>query len=98
MTCVEPLSPESAFGSRAAYLAGVVFVEEGDLQNAERWFSAVMDWALPAFPEEHPQMAIEKDVRALAALSAGRLLYERGDLEGASAAYRARTGTTRSSS
>jgi hypothetical protein len=78
---------ESGFGSRAAYLAGVIFVEEGDLENADRWFSAVMDWALPAFPPEHPQIAIEREVRDLAALSAGRLRYERGALEEAAMAY-----------
>jgi hypothetical protein len=78
---------DSAFGSRAAYLAGVVFVEEGDLENAERWFSAVMEWALPALPPKHPQLAIERDVRELAALSAGRLRYERGELEQAAEAY-----------
>ncbi|MEM7676278.1 MAG: hypothetical protein AAF449_09770 [Myxococcota bacterium] len=78
---------ESAFGSRAAYLAGVAFVEYGDLTNAERWFSAIMDWALPALPDAHPQLGIERRVRALAALSAGRLRFERGDLESAAAAY-----------
>lgn len=78
---------DSAFGSRAAYLAGVVFVEEGDLENAERWFGAVMDWALPAkLPER--QQKIERQVRDLAALSAGRLRWERGDLEAADAAYK----------
>lgn len=78
---------DSAFGSRAAYLAGVVFVEEGDLENAERWFAAVMDWALPAdLPEK--QTTIETDVRQLAALSAARLRWERGDLAAADEAYR----------
>lgn len=80
---------DSSFGSRAAYLSGVVFVEEGDLENAERWFSAVMEWPIPAVYQRSPaQMKIEKDVRELAALSAGRLRYERGDLEAADAAYR----------
>ncbi len=78
---------DSAYGSRAAYLAGVIFVEQGDLENAERWFAAVMDWAVTADPRDRPQTAIEKDVRELAALSAGRLRYERGDLEAAAQAY-----------
>lgn len=78
---------DSAFGSRAAYLAGVVFVEEGDLENAERWFAAVMSWGVPdELPER--QTLIENDVRELAALSAARLRYERGDLEAADEAYR----------
>lgn len=78
---------DSKFGSRAAYLAGVVFVEEGDLKSAERWFSAVMDWEVPTnLPDV--QKKIEKDVRELAALSAARLRYERSDLEAADEAYR----------
>lgn len=87
---------DSTFGSRAAYLGGVIFVEEGDLQNAERWFSAVMAWPIPEVYQRDPaQMKIEKDVRELAALSAGRLLYERGDLEAADAAYRLIPGGSR---
>ncbi|MEL7371009.1 MAG: hypothetical protein AAFN74_18965, partial [Myxococcota bacterium] len=88
LALLQEVPSESAFGSRAAYLAGVLFVEYGDLANAERWFSAVMDWALPALPEDHPQLGIETRVRALAALSTGRLRFENGDLEGAAAAYR----------
>ena len=79
---------DSAFGSRAAYVAAVAFVEYGDLVNAERWFSAVMGWPLPALPEAHPQLKIERQVRQLAALSAGRLRFERDDLVGAVAAYK----------
>lgn len=82
------VASESAMGSRAAYLAGVLFVEDGDLGNAERWFAAVMSWPRPALEEGHPRIAIEREVRELAALSAGRLRYERGDLEGAEEAYR----------
>lgn len=77
----------SDFGSRATYLAGVLFVEEGNLEQAERWFSAVMDWAIVA-EEGTPQHALEREVRDLAALSTARLRYERGDLDGADAAYR----------
>lgn len=79
---------ESAFGSRAAFLAGTLFVQDGDLENAERWFSAIKDWPLPALDEDHPQVAIERELRALSALSTGRLRYERGDLEAARLAYR----------
>ncbi len=79
---------ESEFGSRAAYLAGVVYVEEGDLENAERWFVAVMDWGLPALAKEHRRLKVERKIRDLAALSAARLRYERGDLTGAEQAYR----------
>lgn len=79
---------ESAFGSRAAYLAGVTFVEEGDLANAERWFAAIAGWPLPALPEGHPQLAIEAELRSLASLSLGRLLYEKGELDAAARAYR----------
>lgn len=78
---------ETPIGSRAAYLAGVIFVESGDLKNAERWFTAVMDWPLPDLEDDHPQLVIERKVRQLAALSAGRLRFERSDLEGATAAY-----------
>ncbi len=78
---------ESAYGSRAAYLAGVLFVEDGDLAQAERWFGAVMDWAIVS-PEGTHQHKIETELRDLAALSTGRLLYEKGDLEGSDAAYR----------
>lgn len=78
---------ESAFGSRAAYLAGVLFVEDGNLTQAERWFGAVMDWAVVAEPGT-TQHALEQQVRDLAALSAARLRYERGDHEGADVAYR----------
>jgi hypothetical protein len=76
---------ESAFGSRAAYLAGALFVEEGDLANAERWFSSVMTWPIPF--EAEAQVRVEREVRALAALSTARLRYERGDLDAAAAAY-----------
>jgi hypothetical protein len=78
---------ESAYGSRAAYLAGVLFVEDGNLTQAERWFGAVMEWAIVA-PAGAPHHALETELRDLAALSAARLRYERGDLEGAEAAYR----------
>ena len=78
---------DSAFGSRAAYLAAVVFVEGGNLAQAERWFSAIMKWALPNLDPDHPQMKIERQVRHLAALSTGRLRFERADLDGAAAAY-----------
>ncbi len=78
----------SPHGSRAAYLAAVVFVGQGDLGNAERWFSAVMEWPIPARFEERPtQRALEREVRELAALSAGRLRYEGGRLEEAMEAY-----------
>lgn len=77
----------SAYGSRAAYLAGVLFVEEGNLAQAERWFAAVMDWAIVA-PEGSHQHTIETQLRDLAALSTARLLYERGALDEADAAYR----------
>ncbi len=77
----------SRYGSRAAYLAGVLFVESGDLASAERWFGAVMDWDLPAVGDDAAWRSMEEEVRELAALSAGRLRYERGDLEGAAAAY-----------
>ena len=79
---------ETAFGSRAAFLAGVVWTELGNLANAERWFAAIMEWPLPALDDDHPQMGIERQVRTLAALSAGRLRFERGDLLGAARAYR----------
>lgn len=100
---------ESSVGSRAAYLAGVTFVEDGDLANAERWFAAVMDWGLPELPPEEqeaehsatrgaherraPRTAaamrrqMELELRELAALSAGRLRFERGDLAAAEQAY-----------
>jgi hypothetical protein len=78
---------DSAYGSRAAYLAGVLFVEDGDLQNAERWFSAIMEWPLPPLKDGDPQMEIEVQTRSLASLAAGRLLYEKGDLEAAADAY-----------
>ncbi|MCK6552021.1 hypothetical protein L6R52_39685 [Myxococcota bacterium] len=78
---------ESSVGSRAAYLAGVTLVEEGDLSAAERWFSALMDWPLPALDPKDPEWLLESEVRELAALSTARLRYERGDLEGADAAY-----------
>lgn len=78
---------ESAYGSRAAYLAGVLFVEDGDLAQAERWFAAVMDWAIVS-PEGTYQYKVEAELRDLAALSTGRLLYEKGDLAGADTAYR----------
>jgi hypothetical protein len=78
---------DSAYGSRAAYLAGVVFVEEGDLANAEKWFAAVMEWPmLPDISKE--QASIEREVRDLAALAAARLRYERGDTDLADGAYR----------
>jgi hypothetical protein len=81
------VASESTVGSRAAYLAGVIFVEGGDLANGERWFSAVMDWPLPDLSASDPQMLVEKEVRELSALSAARLRYERGDLEAADLAY-----------
>ena len=84
---LQQVPSEANFGSRAAYLAGVVFVEYGDLANAERWFSAIMDWPLPTLEPDDPQLKIENKVRQLAALSTGRLRYERTDLEGAAEAY-----------
>jgi tetratricopeptide (TPR) repeat protein len=78
----------SPHGSRAAYLAGVIFVEEGDLANAERWFAAIMSWPVPDDLSADEALDRENEVRALAALSAGRLRYERGDLEAALEAYR----------
>ena len=78
---------ESAYGSRAAYLAGVIFVEQGDLDNAVQWFRAVMSWGLPPVGQVGPQRMIEEELRDLAALSSGRLLYEKGDLDGADEAY-----------
>lgn len=78
----------SLLGSRAAYLAGVMFVESGDLANAERWFTAIKDWPIPVhLTETETQKATEIDVRELSTLSAARLRYERGDLEGADEAY-----------
>jgi tetratricopeptide (TPR) repeat protein len=77
----------SPHGSRAAYLAGVIFVERGDLANAERWFSAVMDWPLPSSVGGDADRAREIEVRAVAAMSAARLRYEQGELEGALEAY-----------
>jgi len=78
----------SRFGSRAAYLAGVLFVEDGNLSDAEAWFSALKDWPIPRRLQELEATAdLEREVRGLAALSAGRLLYERGALEEAYAAY-----------
>lgn len=76
--------PDSAHGSRAAFLAGTLYVQDGDLGNAERWFSSIMDWPLP---EEASRLDLEGEVRALAALSTARLRYERGDLDEARAAY-----------
>lgn len=81
------VASESSVGSRAAYLAGVIFVEGGDLANGERWFAAVMDWPLPVLADSDPQLAVEKEVRELSALSAARLRYERGDLDAAGEAY-----------
>lgn len=78
---------ESAYGSRAAYLAGVIFVEQGDLDNAVQWFRAVMNWGLPPIGQVGPQRAIEEELRDLAALSSGRLLYEKGDLDASDDAY-----------
>lgn len=79
---------DSTVGSRAAYLAGVIFVEGGDLANGERWLAAVMDWPLPEPTQNSAQYLIEKEVRELSALSAARLRYERGDLDAADEAYR----------
>lgn len=76
----------SAYGSRAAYLAGVLFVEDGDLAQAERWFAAVRDWAIVSEDGSH-QYGVERQLRELASLSTARLLYERGDLEAADQAY-----------
>jgi hypothetical protein len=79
---------ESRYGSRAAYLAGVIFVESGDLANAERWFSAIMQWPIPpSLDDKSEQQNVEREIRQLAALSAGRLRYEKGDLDGADEAY-----------
>lgn len=78
---------ESPVGSRAAFLAGTLFVQDGDLANAERWFAAIKDWPLPDLPEDHPQTAIERELRDLAALSAARLRYDRGDVHEAREAY-----------
>ncbi len=78
----------SAYGSRAAYLAGVCFVEAGDLASGEKWFSAVADWPVPKNLEDETHGAIEREVRELAILAAGRLRYERGDLAGADKMYR----------
>jgi len=81
----------SPHGSRAAYLAGVIHLERGDLANAERWFSAIMEWPIPSSlavdPAGSKSERIEREVRALAALSAARLRYERGALEPALEAY-----------
>ncbi len=74
-------------GARAAFLAGVSFVEDGNLRDAERWFAALMAWSLPPLPEDHPRLAVEREVRALAALAAARLSFERGALDEAAAAY-----------
>lgn len=80
----------SRYGSRAAYLAGVLFVEDGNLSDAEAWFSALKDWPIPArLRRVEAVEAREREVRGLAALSSGRLLYERGALEEAYEAYRA---------
>lgn len=81
----------SPHGSRAAYLAGVLFVEDGDLASAERWFAAIMSWPIPTDMVTDAARGREREVRALAALSAARLRYERGDLVGALDAY-ARVG------
>lgn len=85
---VERVPSETRFGSRAAYLTGVLFVQQGDLSNAERWFSALMDWPVPeASTRNRAQLNIEESVRAHAALSAGRLRYEAGRLQAAADAY-----------
>lgn len=86
---------ESRFGSRAAFLAGTLFVQDGDLTNGERWFAAIKDWPLPDLPEDHPQLAIERELRDLAALSAARLRYDRGDVDEARLAYQAVGETSR---
>jgi hypothetical protein len=78
---------DSGYGSRAAYLAGVLLLEDGDLHNAERWFEAIMDWPLPQLQKDDPQLKIEIEARELAAIATGRLRYERGELEAAAAAY-----------
>lgn len=78
--------PETRYGSRAVYLAGTLFVEVGDLANAERWFAALMSWPLPG-GEHAPDTALEREVRELAALAAARLRYERGDHALAKQAY-----------
>jgi len=84
---------DGAYGSRAAYLAGVLYVESGDLESAVKWFSAVMDWAIPLGLSESPEAkAIEVELRELAAMSAARLLYEKGEKDLADEAY-ARIGT-----
>lgn len=82
------VASESTFGSRAAYLAGVLFVEEGNLSDAERWFAALSEWSVPPrLSETVHQAEIEGEVRDLAALSAARLRYERGALEDALVSY-----------
>lgn len=78
--------PESRYGSRAVYLAGTLFVEAGDLQNAERWFGALMDWPLPG-GETAVDAPLEREVRELAALAAARLRFERGEHATAKQAY-----------
>ncbi len=78
---------DGAYGSRAAYLAGAMFVEAGDLDSAIKWFTAVMDWAIPLGLGDGAQRPIELEIRELAAMSAGRLLYEKGELDEADAAY-----------
>ena len=78
----------SAFGSRAAYLSGVSFVEAGDLNSAERWFTAVANWPVPTQLAGKVQGPIEAEIRELATIAAARLRYERGDLDGADEMYR----------
>lgn len=78
---------DGAYGSRAAYLSGAMFVEAGDLESAIKWFSAVMDWAIPTGLSDAAQGPIELEIRELAAMSAARLLYEKGELDAADAAY-----------
>jgi len=90
-TMLSKISSSSPYGSRAAYLVGVSFIESGDLQNAERWFQAIMKWPIPAYATEESTQKMEQSVRELASLATGRLRYERGALAEAAKAYKAVT-------
>lgn len=78
---------DGPYGSRAAYLAGAMFVESGDLESGIKWFTAVMDWPIPVGLADEAQQPIEREVRELAAMSAARLMYEKGQYDQADAAY-----------
>lgn len=78
---------DGPYGSRAAYLAGAMFVESGDLESGIKWFTAVMDWPIPVGLSDEAQRPIELEVRELAAMSAARLMYEKGQYDEADAAY-----------